>query len=112
MEKYVAQANIDHYIGLLNRSDLAPRNRDTIARLLISEEDKLGHDLEQLEFAESRAAETRDRLNFARNLRNSFVEGSNERADADRLLQNFEAIHRLFEQFRNYLRERVHSRAI
>jgi hypothetical protein len=112
MDEYVAQANIDHYTGLLNRSDLAPRNRDTIVKLLISEEDKLGHDLEQLEFAERRAAESRNRLNFARNLRNSFIEGSSERADADRVLQNFEAIHRLFEQFRNCLRERVHSRAI
>lgn len=109
MDRFIAQANVDHFISLLNGSDLTLRNRDTVVRLLIAEEDKLGHGLEQLEFAESRTAQSRDRLNYARKLRDGFIEGSTDRQRADVTLENFQAIHQLFEQFCHQLRERVNS---
>jgi Spy/CpxP family protein refolding chaperone len=109
MDRYVARANIDHYLSLLNGSDLAPHNRSTITKLLIAEEDKLGRDLEHLEFAEARAAKSRDRLNYFRKLREAFAEGSPDRARADSLLKNMEAIHKLWEQFCQEMRERLNS---
>jgi hypothetical protein len=111
-ESYVARANIDHYLGLLDKHDVPVANRATIIKLLITEEDKLGHELEQIEFAESKAAMGRDRVNRLRNLRNSFIAGSTERVLADRLLSNFEAIQHLLEHFCRSKRDRLKSRAI
>ncbi len=112
MERYVSRANIDHYLSILNSSDLTPQNRDTVVRLLLSEEDKLSHDLEQLEFAESRASNGRSRVNHLRNLRNSFVDGSMDRERADKLLQNFESLQQLLDRFCHRMRERVNARGI
>lgn len=41
MHGFVAKSNVDHYIALLNGSDLTPDSRTNITRLLIEEEDKL-----------------------------------------------------------------------
>jgi hypothetical protein len=112
MDQYVARANIDHYLSLLNSTHLSPQNRDTISKLMLAEEDKLGHDLEQLEFAETRAARCRDRVNHFRNLREAFAEGSTDRTRADSMLAKFEAIHDLMEQFCHHMRGRVNSRRL
>jgi len=56
MDRFVARENIDHYLRLLNSTGLGPEKRATVTKLLIEEFDNLGHDLEQLEFAETRAA--------------------------------------------------------
>jgi hypothetical protein len=109
MDQYVAWANIDHYLSLLNSSHLEPRNRSTISRLLIREEDKLAHDLEHLEFAETRTERALDRVNHFRKLRDSFVEGSTDREYAERVLTNFEATHELMERFCRHMRERVNA---
>lgn len=112
MDRYVARANIDHYLGLLNGAYLSSQNSGTITRLLLAEEDKLGHDLEHLEFAEARAAKSRERVNHFRNLRDAFAEGSSDRAQAESMLAKFEAIHDLLEQFCRHLRCRANSRRL
>ncbi|HTO62202.1 MAG TPA: hypothetical protein VMM15_13215 [Bradyrhizobium sp.] len=112
MDRYIGRANIDHYLSLLNGSDLMPQSRSTITKLLIAEEDKLSHDLEHLEFAETRAADSRDRVNHVRKLREAFVEGSTDRAHADRLLTNVEAIHDVIEQFCRQMRQTINSRRL
>ena len=66
MDSFVARANIDHYIALLNDPDVAVEKRATVTTLLMQEVDKLRGDLEQLEFAERRAADGRDRLHHLR----------------------------------------------
>jgi hypothetical protein len=73
---------------------------------------KLGHDLEQLEFAEARAAKSRERVNHFRNLRDAFAEGSDDRVHADSMLAKFEAIHELTEQFCRHMRRRANSRRL
>ena len=108
MHRYIARGNIDHYLGILNGSDLAPDSRSTIVKLLIDEEDKLSHDLEQLEFAETRAADGRARLTRVRNQRDAFVFGSSERDQAERLLVNIENLQTLLEDFCHRLRNKVH----
>ena len=112
MDRYVARANIDHYLGLLDNADLPAQNRSTVTNLRVAEEDKLAHDLEQFEFAESKVAESRDRVERLRRLRAAFIEGSSERQQADRLLRNAEGIHDLIEQFCHHLRARVNSRSL
>ncbi len=49
MDRFIARANIDHYFGLLNGTGLVADKRAAVTKMLI-EEDKLSHDLEQLEF--------------------------------------------------------------
>jgi hypothetical protein len=65
MDWHNAREKIDQYIDLLNRTDLPSRRRTVIAKLLIQEEDKFGHSLAQLDFAESLAATGRARLKEA-----------------------------------------------
>ncbi len=112
MDSYVTHANIDHYFSILTSQGLTDRNRNTVVKLMIAEEDKLAHDLEHLQFAESRAARSRDRVSDLRRLRDAFADGSTERAQADKLLANFEISHELMEQFCRRLREKVNSNRI
>ncbi|MGX4772813.1 hypothetical protein ACWAUC_23800 [Bradyrhizobium guangdongense] len=109
MNQFVARANIDHYLGLLD-GGLLPQNRSTITKLLIAEEDKLSHDLEQLEFAENRAANGRRRLNHVRTLLDSFALDTPEREQAGRLLVNLENLQTLLEDFCHRLRAQITSR--
>ena len=112
MQRYVARANVDHYLSILNGSDLASQNRVTVTKLLIEEEDKLGRDLEHLEFAESRSANGRERLNHLRKVREAFAFGTREREHADRLLVNVENLQTLLEDFCHRLRAKVNSHGI
>ena len=107
MEKFLARANIDHYLGLLNDADLAPEKRTTVTKLLIKEEDNLAHDLEQLEFAERRAADGRDRLHHLRS-RLDFTPKPH-RAEAKRVVANVEATQHLLEDFCHQLRNKVND---
>jgi hypothetical protein len=108
MHRFIAKANIDHYLQLLDGPDLSPQNRSIITKLLIVEKDKLSHDLEQLEFAEIRAANGRKRLNRVRQLRDATDPALRE--NAERLVVNIEAIQNLLEGFCHHLRERANSR--
>ena len=107
MYRYIARANIDHYLGLLD-ADLPLERRDVIVKLLIEEEDKLSHDLEPLEFAESRAANGRARLSKLKRNLDGVTEP--ERAAAERLIANCELRQQLLDSFCHHLREKVNSR--
>ncbi len=109
MQEYIGRTNVDHCLGLLNGCDLTPHSRRTITKLLIAEEDKLSRDLEQLEFAESRAASGRERVIHVRSLRDVLAPGTSEREQAERLLTNLENCQILLEDFARRLREQVNS---
>lgn len=66
MDPFITRENIDHFLELLKADGITPDRRDAITRLLLDEENKLSHDLEQLEFALTRAANGRDQLKQAR----------------------------------------------
>lgn len=107
MDRYVARANIDHFIALLNHDGLPPQRRVVVSKLLIEEEDKLSHNLEQLEFAETRAAKGRDALNRMREkLGNCRPES---RAELERLVQNFEALQQMLDGFCHRVRAETTS---
>ena len=99
MDRYIARANIDHYLGLLNDPNVSAETRATITKLLITEEAKLDDDPTRLEFIEERATRGRDRLNHLRNLRHSFAAGSAELIQADQLIADLEALQHLLNHF-------------
>ena len=107
MDNYIARANIDHYLELLRNDDTPPETRSIIAKLLIEEENKLSQNLEQLEFAETRLAACRDRVNQLRRRRDSFAEGSASHTQADGLLQSSEGILTQVENFCRHMRKKV-----
>lgn len=109
MDRFIARANIDHYLYLLGQADLGPEKRAAVTKMLIEEEDKLSRDLEHLEFAQVRAATGRDRLNGLRQKRDGFAEHSAQRATAERLIANFEGIQQLLDDFCHHLQARVNG---
>ncbi len=111
MNNFIARANIDHYLELLEDDLPAPR-RFVVGKLLIEEENKLSHDLEQLEFADSRAAKCRARVDHIRRLRDGFADDSTEWATADGLLRNFEMLLVQVEEFCDHMRKRVNGSSL
>ncbi|WP_035705394.1 MULTISPECIES: hypothetical protein [Bradyrhizobium] len=107
MHRFVAKANVDHFIGLLNGSDLTPDKRADITKLLIAELDKLAHDLEHLEFAEKKVAEGREKVNGIRCMCNGHRFGTAEREEAERLLVACENLQTVLEDFCHRLRAKV-----
>ncbi|WFU41610.1 hypothetical protein QA640_03540 [Bradyrhizobium sp. CB82] len=89
-----------------------PRNRESVTKLLIAEEDKLSHDLEHLEFAQRRAARGRECVNRVRSLRDSCSFGTAEREQADRLLVNYENLQTLLEDLCHRLRDKINARHV
>ena len=111
MDQFIARANIDHYLDLLHNNAIPARNKATISKLLIEEENKLSHDIEQLEFAERKATACRDRLDRQRRLRECFAAGSTDRVQAERVLVSFEATLQLVEGFCAHMRKKVIARS-
>jgi len=60
-----------------------------------------------LEFAQSKLAESRSKLPDFRTLQNSFNAGSAERMQADSLLKEIEVLHQSIEQLCHQLRTRT-----
>ena len=109
MHRFIARANVDHFIGLLNGSDLTTDKRTAITKLLVAEFDKLADDREHLEFVEKKVTEGRDRVNHARGTRDGHPFGTTDREQAERLLVSFENLQTVLEDFCHRLRSRVHS---
>ncbi len=112
MQRFIASANVDHYLGLLKNGDVPSQTRSMITKLLVQEEDKLGLDNEQLEFVESRAAACRARADRQRRLMDSFIAGSTEWVQAERLLVNFESLAQFVEGFCHQMRHKVNGRSL
>ena len=110
MHRYIARTNVDNYLSLLGSDGLTPQDRTVITKLLITEEDRLSHDLEHLGFAEIRAAKGRERVKQVRNSREN--SGTSEREQVDRLLTNLENIQTLLEDFCHQFRARAKSHDI
>lgn len=112
MQRFIERANVDHYLELLKDGDVPSQTRSTITKLLIEEEDKLGHSHEQLEFAESRATACRARADRQRRLMDSFSPGSDDWVQAERLLVNFESLAQFVESFCHQMRHKVGNHSL
>jgi len=109
MDRFVAHANIDRYLDMLKDGNVSAHNRSMINKLLIEEENKLGRDREQLEFAETRAAACRARADRQRHLLDSFNPGSADWMQAERLLVNFESLAQFVEVFCQQMRKQANE---
>ncbi len=112
LHRYIGRNNVDHCLSLLGSNGLTPQERTMIVKRLIAEEDKLGRDLEHIDFAETRAAKGRERVNRVRKSRKAFDLGTRERELAERLLVHLENRQTMWEDFCHRLREKVKSRGI
>lgn len=109
MDDFIARANIDHYLDLLKKDDISCAKRSTIGKLLADEENKLSHNMEQLEFTERRLAACRDQLNHLQRLREHFVEGSTERIRTQAIIASLQGILLQMERFCCFLRQKVQA---
>ena len=112
MEKFIARQNIDHYLWLLSNSDLPDGQRNTINRLLVEEEDKLAHSLEQLEFVEQKLTGYRNHMNGLQRWRDGFEDGSSEWVRAGKVLADFGDTLQLLENLSRRIREQLNGRQI
>ncbi|MCG2626703.1 hypothetical protein L6654_08720 [Bradyrhizobium sp. WYCCWR 13023] len=110
MHRYVARANVDHYLEILKDTNLTTQRRSTTIALLIAELDKLGEDGEHLEFAETKVAGSRQLVAQAASRRDSLALGTSEREDAERRLIHLENVHTVLDDFCHRLRHRIGSR--
>ena len=109
MEWHKAREKIDQYVDdLLNKPDLPWQRRTAITKLLIQEEDKFGHSLEQLEFAESLAATGRARLKEVQQMLEAAM--PSDRGSASRVVAKFIATQHLLDSFCHQLRMKMRSR--
>lgn len=111
MHRYVARANVDHYLGILKDAKLTVQQRSTTTSLLIAELDKLSEDAEHLGFAESKVAISRQQVTQAASVRDSFAPGSSQRQDAERHLIHLENVHTLLDDFCHRLRNKFGPRS-
>ncbi|MBW7973841.1 hypothetical protein [Bradyrhizobium sp. BR 10289] len=110
MHRYVARANVDHYLGILKDATLTMQQRSTTTLLLVAELDKLSNDAEHLEFAESKVAVSRQQVAQAASVRDSLAAGTPQRQEADRHLIHLENVHTLLDDFCHRLRNQVGPR--
>jgi hypothetical protein len=69
--------------------------------------DKPGSNLDEIEFAESKLAESRDRLKRLKNLQEPFLAGSAQRVQAT-IIDEIETLHQVIERLCRRLRGRLH----
>ena len=112
MDNFVARANIDHFLDLLQHDDTSAERMSAINKLLIGELNKLSRDNEQLEFAESRAARYRLHFDRLRDWREGFPNGSADHIRAEMVLKTFEVTLLEMESFCIEMRKQVDGNAL
>jgi len=110
MHRYVARANIDHYLEILRDTNLTTQRRSTTFALLVAELDKLSEDGEHLAFAETKVAASRQQIAQATSRRDSLAFGTPKREDAERHLIHLENVHTALDDFCHRLRHKIGSR--
>jgi hypothetical protein len=99
MDKFVARENIRHFRDRLEtETDASQRSR--LQRLLIEEEDKLGHNLETLSMIETHITNGRTRIYRQRSLVVSMERDGHDTAQARALLGALSETLLLFENHR------------
>jgi hypothetical protein len=106
MDELISLANIDYLLEQLKKDRLTAGKRAEAMKLLISEEDKLGRSLEQLELAFSRIRKGEELVSRIRQLRDRFAPCSKARTQAERLLTTSEETQALLQSAYRNLRAR------
>jgi hypothetical protein len=105
---FIAQQNVDRYLSMLQKPELATDQQKTLQKLLVEEEDLLARSREQLELADRRVHDGKERI---RKLKQTGAKlNADERArDANlSLVATMEATQRLLEKFHRQLRDELY----
>ena len=100
---FVATENVDHFVALLQDPRLEPETQKTLQKLLVEEENKLARNREQLELAERRVHEGRERIRKMKSLlpRSRFA-----LRDLG-VIETMEEVQELLESFHRQLRDEI-----
>ena len=110
MDQFMAQANIDHYLELLQDGTRPPNDGSMIHRLSLQEENKLARSQEQLDFVEIRVAKLRQHYDQLSSWRDGFEEASPERAKADAMVEKSKFSLYLLEAYCGQMRRHLNGR--
>ena len=95
MQKVITPTTVDESLESLKDNCLTAEKRVAAMKLLIAEEDRFSHDLEQLELAFNRTGRGQAQLRQIRRIRDRFAPNSEARRQAERLLATTEATQEL-----------------
>jgi hypothetical protein len=109
MDKFIARANVDHFLDLLDDQDIPADSRSTINKLLLEEVNKLSPDTEHLEFVEGKAARYRLKCDRLCRWRDGFTDGSPERLHADNVVASFRTTLQLLGDLCSQMRRQVNG---
>ena len=104
---FVANENVDRYLGMLRRPHLTSEKRTTLQGLLVDELDNLGRDREQLELSERRVREGKERIARLRSMVSTLSFGDQRQQRDLSVLSTMEAIQNLLEDYHCQLRDEI-----
>jgi hypothetical protein len=106
MYRYAHKRNITHFATLLG-AEAEPQKRAVLMKLLVEEEDQLGHTQEQLKDTDSRVARADGLIARQRALISRLNECGKGTADAQSLLAGMMEVRSLFMSYRQKIIERI-----
>lgn len=112
MENFDARDNISHYLNMLWSDIASTQDRADIDELIVKEANKLRHDVLALEFLENKADVYRRRFDQICRWRDRFVDGSGERAKAEKVVEKFETTLRAIGDCCVRMREHLNGREL
>ncbi len=108
MRDFIAQQNVDHYLLLLQKPELPTDQQRTLQSLLVEEENLLARDREQLELAERRVHDGKQRI---RKLKQTVAQSNADQRLRDSnssLVAVMERTQQLLEDFHRMLRNELY----
>ncbi len=112
MRDFIAQNNVEHYLSMLHKPELAADQQKTLQKLLVEEENLLARNREQLELADRRVLDGKERI---RKLKQSMTEWkADDRARNVHLslVATMETTQQLLEEFHRRLRDELYPYCI
>jgi hypothetical protein len=106
MNRFVARQNINHLADQFSFA-AAPEKRDTLARLLVDEEDKLGRGYEQLEIADHRLSIASIMISKQEDLVERYEMEGHDTALVREVLVSLQVSKSLFETFRDQIMRQI-----
>jgi hypothetical protein len=98
IQSFVSRSNVAHYLARLRSGELQAGSRDTVMRLLMQEEERLGRDQELLDMIEARLEEGRRFIATVQDLVAVSPRNSAQHAKAEELLATLRNLQSVLEE--------------
>ena len=112
MRDFIAEQNVDHYLSMLQKPQLASDQRTTLQKLLVEEENLLGRNREQLELADRRVHEGKQRIRKLKQTVANWHADERAREPNLSLVTAMEKTQELLEDFHRTLRNELYPYCI